>query len=510
MVFGNSISDQRNPQVTLQTEEELQLTKFLMDRGTDAVFCVAPDAHFLYVNDAICRLVGYSREELLSMTMHDVDPDFSPKVWSEYWRTIKQQGSLYFESLHLAKEDRSFPVEIAVTYLEFYGRECGYIFVRDITKRKQAEVAVHRTNEALQCRVQERTDKLRDANEQLCREMAERKRVEAEVEKSLSVVQSTLEATAVGVIAISSQGESVSFNQKFVQMWQVPDSIWISWNHNQWLAFYKNQLKDPETFSRYTQELDSQPDVEGYDILELKDGRFFERCSHPQRLGEKIIGRVWSFREVTECKGTEKALRQSEAKFCTLAETADAIILIIQGTQLCYVNPVAETITGFKKEELLSHFDLHQQLKLKECGRVRKRCSSVPLQYQEIKILTKSGEERWLDCSVGVVEFEGKPAKLVTAIDITRRKQAEVEIRATLQQEKELGEQRAHFISLFRHEFRNLLNIVSFSTSLLRRYSQQWTEEKKQPYIERIRTAVEQLSQLLDQVKSSVEQKQEN
>jgi len=75
-----------------------------------------------------------------------------------------------------------------------------------------------------------------------------------------------------------------------------------------------------------------------------------------------------------------------------------------------------------------------------------------------------------------------------------------VEIRATLEQEKELGEQRAHFASMVSHEFRKPLHIISFSTSLLRRHSHQRTEEKELPYLDRIQTAVEQLSQLMDGV----------
>jgi PAS domain S-box-containing protein len=183
-----------------------------------------------------------------------------------------------------------------------------------------------------------------------------------------------------------------------------------------------------------------------------------------------------------------------------LAETTDAVIFIIQGTQFCYVNSVAETVTGYKKEELLIHPNFCQQLKLKKCDSVHKLCASSPPQYQEVKILTKSGEERWLDCSFGRLEFEGKQALLVTAIDITQRKQAEVEIRQALEQEKERGEQRACFVSMIPHKFRNCLNIVSLSTSLLRRHSQKWTEEKKLQYLHRIQTAVEQLSQSLDAV----------
>jgi AraC-like DNA-binding protein len=159
--------------------------------------------------------------------------------------------------------------------------------------------------------VQDRTAQLRDANEQLCREIADRKRAEAELEKSFSLLHATLESTVSGVIAFSCQEDSVnvvSFNQKFVEIWQVPEPIMMSRNPNQQLNFYSNQLKEPESFRRCLQELHSKPDAEGYDTVELKNGRILEQHFKPLRLGEQIIGRVWSVQDITERKRTEEEL----------------------------------------------------------------------------------------------------------------------------------------------------------------------------------------------------------
>ncbi len=354
------------------------------------------------------------------------------------------------------------------------------------------------------CRCAKRTAELRDTNEQLCREIAYRKRKEAELEKSLSLLHSTLQSTASGIVAVSFSGEIVTFNQKFVDMWQIPNSIITSQGCGQCLDFLRNQLKNPETFDKCIREVYIQPDVKDYDTLELRDGRLFERYFNLQRLGEKIIGTVWSFQDITERKQTESALLMSEARFRTLAETTDAIIFIKQGTQFCYVNPAAEAITGYRREELLAYPDISELIK--ERGQVRQQGISVfhqdeeIKQCQEIKILTKNGESRWLDCWIGVTEFEGELAVLGTAIDITKRKLAEVEIRQALEQEKELSELRARFISIVSHEFRTPLNNISLSTSSLRRYSHQWTESEKLSYLCGIETDIEQLRHLLDEV----------
>jgi PAS domain S-box-containing protein len=503
MVFNNGVLEQRNLRFILQPEEELQFAKSFMERVADAVFWVDPDAQFLYVNDATCHLVGYSREELLSMTMHDVDPDFSTKVWSEYWRTIKHQGSFSFESLHRTKEGWSFPVELTVTYLEYHGREYGCILVRNITKRKQLEIALDKANEALECRLAERTAELRDANEQLCREITERKQAESALRESEERFRATFNQAAVGIARIGIDGKWLLVNQKLCDI--------VGYTQFELLERTFQAITHPDDLnveSDYIRQCSANV-IQTYSM----EKRYIRKDSSPvwinltMSLVRESSGTPKYFiavvEDITERKHTEEALRQSEARFRTLAETSDAIIFINQGTHFCYVNPAAEAITGYRREELLAYPDISELIK--ERRQLHRRDKSVFLQdeeikhCEEIKILTKNGEERWLNCCIGVIEFEGKLAVLGTAIDITKHKQAEVEIRQALEQEKELSELQARFISMVSHEFRTPLNNISFSTSSLRRYSHQWTEEEKLEYLCGIETDIEQLNSLLDE-----------
>ncbi|WP_017719239.1 ATP-binding protein [Kamptonema formosum] len=121
-----------------QIWEQHNLLQFSIDRAADAVFWVTPEAQFFYVNDQACLSLGYSREELLSMTLQDINPDFPAEVWPDYWDEIKQFGSFTIESRHQTKEGSIFPVEITVNYLEFNGKEYNCIFARDITERVRA------------------------------------------------------------------------------------------------------------------------------------------------------------------------------------------------------------------------------------------------------------------------------------------------------------------------------------------------------------------------------------
>lgn len=146
-------------------------------------------------------------------------------------------------------------------------------------------------------------------------DVSERKEAEATLEKSYSVLNATFESIADGVVVVDLAGQTVAFNQRFVQMWNIPEEI-IK-NTRERIDFIAKQLKTSDKFQQRQQELTQQPDADGYDILELNDGRIFERHAKPQWLGDKIVGRVWNFRDITEQKRVEESLRQNEASMAT-------------------------------------------------------------------------------------------------------------------------------------------------------------------------------------------------
>ena len=128
-----------------RAEESLRLTQFSLDSAADAVFWLGPDAAFTYVNDAACRLLGYSREELLRMTAHDVNPAHSKAVWPTQWAELKQQKPLTFEASLRTKDARSVAVELTPNHFEFESKEYDCVFARDITERKHIEAHFRQT-----------------------------------------------------------------------------------------------------------------------------------------------------------------------------------------------------------------------------------------------------------------------------------------------------------------------------------------------------------------------------
>jgi PAS domain S-box-containing protein len=127
-----------------KAKEAMQLTQFAIDRSSDASFWMGSDARFIYVNDAACRALGYSREELLSLTLHDIDLDIPREVWPEHWSDLKRQGSFTMESNHRTKDGQIFPVETVVNYVKFGDREYNCAFVRDRTERKKMQAELLR------------------------------------------------------------------------------------------------------------------------------------------------------------------------------------------------------------------------------------------------------------------------------------------------------------------------------------------------------------------------------
>ncbi|HEV8608699.1 MAG TPA: PAS domain S-box protein [Thermoanaerobaculia bacterium] len=180
------------------------------------------------------------------------------------------------------------------------------------------------------------------------RDVTARLRADREIEESLSLLKATLEATTEGILVVDENGKIVNFNRKFTEMWRIPESVLQSRDDNKALAWVLDQVKDPEKFIKKVKELYAQPDSKSYDWLEFKDGRIFERYSQPQKIGGKTVGRVWSFRDVTDRRLMEMTMKRQARTFDHIF---DGVIVTDLDGRIVDWNPGAARMFGYSKEE---------------------------------------------------------------------------------------------------------------------------------------------------------------
>lgn len=122
--------------------ENLKLAEFTVERSADAIFWMTPEGGFYHVNEAACKELGYTREELQSLHVWDIDPLYTKERWLETWTEQKKKGSLKFETLHKTRAGKLIIVEIMGSYLRYDDVEYACAFARDITERKLIDEAL--------------------------------------------------------------------------------------------------------------------------------------------------------------------------------------------------------------------------------------------------------------------------------------------------------------------------------------------------------------------------------
>ena len=131
-------------------EHGLKLAQSTVDWVQDAIFRIGQDSRILYVNSAACQHLGYAKDELLKLSVPDINPGLTLEAWAGHWKAVKEAGSKRFETLQKRNDGTLVPVEVVANYIEIDGEFIFTSFVRDITKRKKAEAELREQTENFQ------------------------------------------------------------------------------------------------------------------------------------------------------------------------------------------------------------------------------------------------------------------------------------------------------------------------------------------------------------------------
>ncbi len=262
------------------------------------------------------------------------------------------------------------------------------------------------------------------------RDMRDRKRAEREVLQAVTLLQSTLDSTADGILVIGDAGRVVSYNQRFVEMWRIPPPLMDSGDDRRAMQCVLEQLVLPEEFKRTFDELVAQPEAESFDLLELRDGRRFERYSIGRRIEDAETIRVWSFRDVTARFTAEAALRESEIRYRLLFEQNAAGVCVshLEG-EIVDCNATFASMLGFHRADLIGKTMAELYANPAEADELIALLRGVgTLNSVEIELRRSDRRALWVlenlvlvgDAITGVVH--------ATVVDISDRKRAEEQI----------------------------------------------------------------------------------
>jgi PAS domain S-box-containing protein len=416
--IARDVTEHNQAEKALKESEERFRTLF--ENSTVGIYRTTPQGKILLANPTLVKILGYSSFEELSA--RDLDEDgFEPSYErTQFMDLMKREGEVKGLESAWTKKDgtKLFISESARAIHDREGRIKYYDGIaEDITLRKQTEEAL---------------------------------------KYSLSILHASLESTADGILIVDGKGSIIKWNNKFVEMWGLPEELLNKHDDNAAINNILNKLIDPGKFLAIVKDLYARPEKSSFDKLEFKDGRVFERYSQPQKIDNTIVGRVWSFRDVTERYKSEESLRQNEEKFRSLMEnSADAIFLTDKEGHYVYTNKAVTNMLGFTPEEMKGKtiIDLTPPGRIDEYLKLFSQLLNEGKLFTELDLIKKDGDLISTDFNSALF-----PGGLVygSCRDITERKVIQNELLKHRNHLEELVNERTEKLRTVMDETRDL------------------------------------------------------
>ncbi|MBI5097680.1 MAG: PAS domain S-box protein [Nitrospirae bacterium] len=398
-----------------KTEKNLYLNKYMIDHIQEMILWVDPEAHFVFVNDHTCRTLGYTREELLSMTVHDIDPNFPEEVWPQHWENIKQSGGTRtIETIVLHKNGRGIPIEVVINYLNFFGKEFHCCFVHDITERKLTEETI---------------------------------------KAQIYFLQILLDAIPNPIFYKDSKGVYLGCNNAF----------------ESYIGLQKEQIIGKTVFDiapkhladiyhNADMELFNHPGTQTYESsVKYSDGSIhnviFDKATFYDQHGT-LQGLVDVITDITKRKNAEELLQESEERFRILLDQGFDGIFIHRDLIILDMNRRMADISGYSPSELLQS-NVINLFTTDSQKRIHDYIRSGKGGYYEVELQRKDDRKVQIEAFGASCKFHGRNARIVAIRDITEQKKLQEQLRQAQKMEA-IG----HLAGGVAHDFNNILSAI--------------------------------------------------
>ncbi|MBN2488874.1 MAG: PAS domain S-box protein, partial [Methanosarcinaceae archaeon] len=318
-IVYHDTTNRKKAETRLKDSEEKY--RNLVERANDGI-TIIQDGLVKYANPRHSEIMGYTIEELINTPFTDyIHPDKRPIVADLYKRRMAGEDvPKVYETVVKHKDGTDVDVEFNAGIITYQGEKADFVIVRDITERKLAD----------------------------------------NILKFRNIILSTQQETSLdGILVVDENRRIISFNQRFIDIWDIPAEVIESNSDERALQAVLDKLVDPAEFLDHVEYLYSHRKKKSREEVALKDGRILDRYSSPM-IGsdKKYYGRVWYFRDITERKHADEEIRTAHQQLFDIIEfLPDATFVFDADKKVIAWNRAIEEMTGVTKEDILGKGD---------------------------------------------------------------------------------------------------------------------------------------------------------